>query len=163
METPGKYSLYPQRSQGGIWSYQAATCFVPLDRTGVPSSFRLTWTAAEIQQETERPGPRCAMWTWGVEEGRKKGGKWAGAGIYTQGEEGTGRVLIRGLKGKEPRTLEPFRSWLDLVYLIKRGPFCCACICIQVSRKGFCSIYPQRNSVAIKIILDHLHEPAVSQ
>lgn len=79
MESPGKYSLYPQRSQGGIWSYQAATCFVPLDRTGVPSSFRLTWTAAEIQQETELPGPRCAMWTWGVEEGRKKeGGKWAG-------------------------------------------------------------------------------------
>lgn len=88
METPGKYSLYPQRSQGGIWSYQAATCFVPLDRTGVPSSFRLTWTAAEIQQETERPGPRCAIWTWGVEEGRKKkGGKWEGRGYLYPGSD----------------------------------------------------------------------------
>ena len=58
---------------------------MPLERTGVPSSFRLTWTAAEIQQETERPGPRCAMWTWGVEEGRKKKreGSGRGEGIYT--------------------------------------------------------------------------------
>lgn len=45
------------------------------------STVRLTWTAA-LTRRRDSGGPRCAMWTRGVEEGRRKRKEKWGEGVF---------------------------------------------------------------------------------